>query len=354
MGASGRLGVGVVGYGYAGRAFHCYLASLEHAHGLELRAVATRDPERQARAGHDHPGVRIHATLDDMLRDDAVELVVLATPHDTHRDLAVRALAAGRHVVVDKVMCLNLAEADVMIEAAERAGRLLTVFHNRRWDWDYLTVRDVLARGWLGAPYLFESTVFGYGEPRGWRAWRAQGGGILYDWGAHLVDQALQLVPGPVGRVECVTQSRRWSRSDAGSYARLSLHFENGVLFVVEVGNLARRAKPRWYVLGEEGALVRQARDPQEPFLNRRAIDAVTEPPGERAVVHTLRDGLAVEAAVDPVRGSWRAFYQNVADAALRGTALAITPREVRRAIAVFDAAEAASRTGLPVRPAGE
>jgi scyllo-inositol 2-dehydrogenase (NADP+) len=353
MGTGERLGVGVLGYGYAGRAFHTYLVSLEGARGLDLRAIATRDPQRQAQARRDHPQARVYATLDEMLRDDAVDLVVVATPHDTHRDLALQVLAAGRHVVVDKVMCLHRDEADEMIRAAERAGRVLTVFHNRRWDWDYQTVKGVLARGWLGAPYLFESTVFSYGEPRGWRASRAQGGGILYDWGAHLVDQALQLVPGPVQRVECVTQSRHW-RGDAGSYARLTLHFENGVLFVVEVGNLARRAKPRWYVLGETGALVRQARDPQEPYLNRRAIDAADEPASDAAVVYTERDGIVLEASVRTVRASWRAFYQNVADAVLRGAPLAVDPREVRRAIAVFDAAEIASRTGQPVRPEGE
>lgn len=348
------VGVGVVGYGYAGRAFHTYLISLERAHGLVLRGIATRDAQRQAAARVDHPEAVVFGSLEEMLRDDTIDLVVLATPHDTHRDLALQALAAGRHVVVDKVMCLGLTEADDMLAAAARADRVLTVFHNRRWDWDYLTLRHVLQQGWLGSPYLFESTVLHYGEPRGWRSSAAQGGGILYDWGAHLIDQALLLVPGPVRQVEAVVQHRKWARSDAGSYARVSLHFENGALFVVEVGNLARQGKPRWYVLGEEGAFIREGRDPQEPFLVRRELDAAREGAADRAVVVTTRDGLPLRLAVDSVRGSWRSYYQNVADVLLRGGTLAVTPRQVRRAIAVFDAADEAARTGVAVKPVGE
>src|SRR5207248_191003 len=128
--------------------------------------------------------------------------VVVVTPHDTHHDLVLRALAAGKHVVVDKPMAITLEQADEMVEAAKRASRMLSAFQNRRWDWDYLTVKKVIADGTIGRPYFFEATVMSYREPR--RTWRAAPdtmGSLFHDWGAHLVDQALQLVRSPVTHV---------------------------------------------------------------------------------------------------------------------------------------------------------
>src|SRR5262249_24144517 len=138
-------------------------------------------------------GVRGYASLDEALGDPAVELVVIATPHHSHAELAVRALEASKHCVVDKVMALSTADADQMIAARNRSGCILSVFHNRRWDWDFATVKAVLAQGRLGRVLLFESSVCRHARPRGWRGSVRAAGTILHDWGAHLVDQAFCL-----------------------------------------------------------------------------------------------------------------------------------------------------------------
>jgi scyllo-inositol 2-dehydrogenase (NADP+) len=339
------INVGIVGYGFAGRRFHAYLVGL--AEGLRLHAVATRDPQRQQQARDDY-GCNVVPSLDDLLADKAVQLVVLATPHDTHRDLAIRAMDAGRHVVTDKVMCLNGREADAMIAARDRNGVMLSVFHNRRWDWDYLTVRKAIEDGLLGKPYLIEQQVAGYRPPRGWRAEAAQSGGILYDWGAHLVDQALQLIPAPVVDVWCAIKYGAWG-VDIGNYAKLVLRFADGTMAEINTGNLVRKSKPRWYVLGERGALVKEGLDPQEPAMLAGNIDAAREEPAHRARVTTDLNGLASEIVLDSVRSSWRSYYQNISDVLNRGAALAVTPESVRRDIAVFDVAMASVRTGRSV-----
>jgi len=344
------IGVGVVGYGYAGRSFHTYLVPL--AAGLELRAIVARDPDRRQKAEEER-GVKTYATLDALLTDEAIQLVVLATPHDTHADLAIQAMNRGRHVVTDKVMCMNAREADAMIEAAERNRVTLSVFHNRRWDWDYLTLRDVLHKELIGAPYLFEASVLRNRSPRGWRGSKEHGGGILYDWGAHLLDQALQLVPECVRGVECAIQHRSWG-GEIGSYGRLLLKFDSGVLYQIEVGNLCTAPKPRWYVLGDTGAFIREQLDPQERPMVAGNIEATDEPPGARAVLVTEREGQSVRVPYDTVRGSWKGYYQNIADHLNRGTALAVTPAQVRRQMAVFDAAMESACTGKTVRPDGE
>ena len=243
------INTAVIGYGYAGRSFHTYLVGL--AEGLNLYAIATRSPERRQAAAQAHPDVKLYETIDQVIADDEVDLVILATPHDTHAELGIQAMDAGKHLVTDKVMCMNAAEADAMIEASQRNSVMLSVFHNRRWDWDYLTVKKVIADGLLGTPYLFQVGIMRYGGPRGWRGVKNQSGGILFDWPAHFIDQALELVPTPVKTVFCdVHYGSRWD-IDIGNYANLLIKFENDVRYQIEVGNLAKVEKPRWYVLGD-------------------------------------------------------------------------------------------------------
>lgn len=339
------INVAVIGYGFAGRSFHSYL--VKQAEGLRLYAVASRDESRRRRAEAEH-GVRTYADVDALLADPEVELVVVATPHDTHAELAIRSLQAGKHVVTDKVMAMDTDECDAMIAAARQAGKLLSVFHNRRWDWDYATVRHVVQQGWLGEPFLYESCITGYGGSRGWRADAEKAGTLLSDWGAHLIDQALLLVDVDVESVWCDVQSRKWGIS-SGSHGELQLRFANGVLFRIVVSRLSRVPRPRWYVLGEEGGLVKTGRDPQEPAMLAGSIGAAREEPQDRARVTATRDGLPVEMVVESLRPSWKSYYQNIADVLLKGAELAVRPEEARRVVAVLDAADESVRTHASV-----
>jgi len=340
------INAAVVGYGYAGRSFHTYLVPL--ADGLNLYAVATRDPERREAAAKER-GVKTYASIDDLLKDDNVDLVVLATPHDTHAELAIKAMGAGKHVVTDKAMCMNAAEADAMIEARDRNNVMFSVFHNRRWDWDYLTVKKVIADGMIGEPFYFESTIMRYGKPRGWRAEKVHSGGIMYDWGAHLLDHALQLVDSPVERVYCEMQYRGWD-IDIGSYGKLLLHFQNGVLYQIELSNLARVDKPRWYVLGEAGGFIKYGVDPQEGPMVSGNIDATTEDPAQRGTVFTEDNGERKEMVIDSVKGSWKSYYQNISDVLNKRAELAVKPEEARRAMMVYDAAMTSAEIGETVK----
>ncbi|MDH7570270.1 MAG: Gfo/Idh/MocA family oxidoreductase [Armatimonadota bacterium] len=340
------VGVGVIGYGFAGRCFHAYLVSQEPR--LRLHAVVSRDAERRQRAAAEY-GVQTYSEVDALLEDPHVELVVVATPHNTHAELTVKALRAGKHVVTDKVMAMNVAECDAMIAAAREHGRLLSVFHNRRWDWDYRTIRRVVESGWIGEPFLYEAAITGYGGSRGWRANVEQAGSLLADWGAHLIDHALLLTPGKVESVWCDVQARKWGIS-SGSHGELQLRFHNGVLHRITVSRLARAPKPRWYVLGEEGAIVKTGRDPQEPAMIAGNIDAAREDPADRARVFCVRDGLTMETVVDSERTSWKSYYRNIAEALLEGAELAVKPEEARRVVAVLDAAAESARTHQSVR----
>jgi scyllo-inositol 2-dehydrogenase (NADP+) len=344
------IGVGVLGYGYAGRCFHAYLLRFEPR--LRLRAVASRAPERRERAQQDYPEIRAYETLEQMLEDPGVQLVIVATPHHVHAEQCIRSMDAGRHVVTDKVMCLTTAEADAMIAARDRNRVRLSVFHNRRWDGDYLTVRQALSENLLGRPALFEVGSWGYGKPRGWRSQPEEVGTLLHDWGAHFVDQALQLVPAPVVAVRAQTQ-RVWPEVALESYIGADLRFANDVIYRLEVCRSARLGKPHWYIVGDQGALVKEGVDPQEAAMVAGNIDTAREDPANQARVKTEVNGLVAEMRLQTLPGNWKAFYRNIADALVDGAEVAVKPEEIRRVVAVLEAVGESARTGEVVRPEG-
>ncbi len=340
----------VVGYGYAGRCFHSYLVRLAEP-GLSLKGVVSSRPEaRQAIAAG---ALRAWERFEEVLADDEVELVVLATPNDLHAPQAIAALEAGKHVVTDKPMSLDGAEADAMIAAANRAGRLLSVFQNRRWDGDYLTVRKLLAEGALG-DIVYAQLAWGqFGAPRSWRGQAASGGGKFVDLGAHMIDQALQLAPGPLQRVYA-RFSDAGLGSDVEDHAHCVLSFGGGAdgggaeIHVV-TSSIARIPMPRWYVLGTAGALVKEGLDPQEAAMVAGDIDAAREEDRGHWPRLCRRDGQPEETVIEPLAGRWRSYYENVA-AAIRGREeLAVTAESVRAVMGAIDAARESARSGRAV-----
>jgi scyllo-inositol 2-dehydrogenase (NADP+) len=334
----------VVGYGLAGRAFHCPL--IRRQPELKLYGIVARDPVlRGVAVAEWGDEVRGFASLEQALEDPAVRLVVIATPHATHADLAVRALEASRHCVVDKVMALSAGDSDRMLAARDRSGCMLSVFHNRRWDWDYLTVKQVLAQQRLGRPLLFESAVCRLAAPQGWRGRLAEAGSILYDWGAHLVDQALQLELGPCRRVTSWLMPAPWEGVDTGGHGRIMLEFD-GVLFQVETSRTCRIDRPRWWIVGTDGGFVKYGIDPQEEALRAGNIDRAQEPPGHEGVLRLAggRNGDAIESRVSTVRGHWDAYYANVADFLLGRAPLAVTAEQAREVVRLLEAASQSSR----------
>ena len=199
-------GFAVIGYGGTFSEGKLHANALSTTQGLSLVGFYDIDPSRVKQAVTDFPSAKGYGSLEELITDEDVYGAVVVTPHSTHRDIVVKLLEAGKAVVCEKPLSLTAKEADEMIEASRRSGAPFTVFQNRRWDGDYLTVKSAVESGILGDVFLYESTVQGYGEPVGWRREKKYGGGMLYDWGAHLIDQALQLVKSKLLSV----YSRNW------------------------------------------------------------------------------------------------------------------------------------------------
>lgn len=334
----------VVGYGFAGRCFHAYLVSITP--GLELHGIMARSPEAQHKI-RERGGCRLYLDFEEVLADPDVDLVVLATPNEHHAPLAIRALGAGKNVVTDKPMCLNLSQCDAMIEAAQKSDRLLATFQNRRFDGDYLTARQLMEDGALGDVRWIEMAWQNFGAPGHWRGQSPEvGGGRLFDLGAHLLDQMLQLFPFPVQGVYCRMDFGFPDRS-VESECLVVLHFADGRTGVCDISSRCAIKKPRFTLHGERATWEKFGLDPQERAMIDGDIDAAREDPQEFG---TLCDG-RTQTRIETRPGRWRSFYENIRDA-LRGEAeLLVTPQQTRRVMAVLDAARESARTVQVVKP---
>jgi predicted dehydrogenase len=332
--------VAVVGCGLAGAVFHAPL--IDATEGLRLAAVVTRDPERSAAARSRHPAAVVVADVGRLWEmADRLDVAVLATPNDTHLPLGLAALAAGLHLVVDKPLAATAADARRLIGEAARRGRTLSVFHNRRWDGDFLTLRRLVDSGELGEVYRFESR-FERWRPVPKAGWRqhpgaGQAGGLLYDLGPHLIDQALLLF-GPVRSVHAEIERRRPGAS-VDDDAFLALGHENGVRSHLWMNAVAARPGPRFRVLASRAAWTKHGLDVQEGRL-RQGGDPRQDGFGEEAEADwgVLDDG----ARPRPVRtepGAYRAFYAGLVRSVRDGAPPPVDPADAVAGLEIIAAA---------------
>ena len=350
-GSPAPLRVGLVGYGPAGSFFHAPLIAATP--GLALDTIVTGSPERREQARGEHPDVGFAATADELwARAADLDLVVLASPNRTHVALATAALNAGLPVVVDKPIAGTAAEARALADLAESRGLLLTVFQNRRWDSDFRTLRALLAGGRLGEVRRFESR-FERWRPQLKGGWRESGdpaevGGLLYDLGAHLVDQALTLF-GPARLVYAESDVRRpGAAADDDSF--IALTHVNGVRSHMWMSATASRLGPRFRVLGSTGGYVVHGLDSQEAALRAGLRPTAGAAWGVEPEAAWGSVGTDDEVSPEPsLPGDYPAFYAAVERALRDGTAPPVTAREAAAALDVIEAAHRSARAGETV-----
>ncbi|MEU5700864.1 Gfo/Idh/MocA family oxidoreductase [Streptomyces aurantiacus] len=354
----GPFRVGLVGFGLAGSVFHAPLISATE--GLVLDTVVTGNPDRQRQARDEFPDVRFATTPDELWqRADELDLIVIASPNKTHVPIARAALEAGLPVVVDKPIAGTAAQARELAALAEERGLLLSVFQNRRWDNDFLTLRKLISEGELGDVHRFESR-FERWRPELKGGWRESGdpaeiGGLLYDLGSHLVDQALFLF-GPAATVYAESDVRRQGAA-ADDDTFIAITHTNGVRSHLYASATTAQLGPRFRTLGSKAGYVKYGLDPQEAALRD----------GERPVAGSEKEwGVEPEelwgrvgsgespptgggVPVPTVPGAYPAYYAAVA-AALRGTGEnPVTALEAADALDVLEAAHRSAHENVTV-----
>jgi scyllo-inositol 2-dehydrogenase (NADP+) len=343
------LRVALAGFGVAGAVIHAPLIVITE--GLDLVAVVTRNPQRRGALARSFPQAEAYDTLGDALEAGA-DLVVIASPNRFHVPLAMAAIAAGAHVVVDKPLAVTAEEARGLAARAQEAGVVLSVFQNRRWDDDFLTLRRVVAEGGLGTVLRVESRFDRWRPALKEGAWReggdaADGGGLLLDLGSHLVDQAVQLL-GPVTSVYAELEVRR-PGAVVEDDVFVALAHAGGARSHLWAGIHAAHQAPRFRVLGDRATFVSEGLDPQEDAL-RAGASPRDVGFGQRADALAARvfSGEDESATVAMEAGRWTAFYAGMVEAIRTGAAPPVPASEAVGVLGLLDAArESATRRAV-------
>ncbi len=338
------IDVGLIGFGFAGRTFHAPVISA--VEGLRLAAILQRQGSEAEQA---YPAARIVRTLDELLAIDSIRLVVIATPNTTHFNLAKQCLLAGRDVVIDKPFATTYAEASELVELARQKQRLLSVYQNRRWDGDFLTLRGLLEESKLGRVVLFESHFDRFRpqlKPNAWREHPEPGSGVLFDLGPHLIDQSIQLFGVP----DAITADVRIERDGASvdDAFDVVLHYPR-MRALLRAGVLVSTPTPRFAVQGTQGGYLKYGLDPQEDALKRGETPTGEfwgfEAPERWGTLLTAQGDSFVREQLPTKPGDYRQYYANVRDAILRETELAVTPTDALHVMRALELARESSRS---------
>ena len=339
------IGVGLIGYGLAGATFHAPLIAAVPS--LRIAAVATSRSEHARSLGED---VRIVADAHALAADPDIDLIVIASPNETHFPLARAGLLAGKHVVVDKPLALDVGEADALIALSRETGRLLSVFHNRRWDGDFLTARRLIESGRLGEVMLYEGRWdrFRPAIKQGWRERPAEGAGLLNDLGPHLIDQALQLFGLPEALSADVAVQRAEAAVD--DYFELVLHY-GPMRAILSASTLVAAPRPRFSVHGTKASFVKHGLDPQEAALKAGRMPSddgfgADDP----ALFGTLTDGEGTAETVPTESGRYLGYYGGIAAALLDGASVPVDPSDARDGLRIIELARLSALEGMRLR----
>ncbi len=320
--------------------------------GLEFALVCDRKEERLAIARQAFPGVSTCTELREIEEDPNIDVVIVSTPPDTHAAISRQMLRAGKHVVSEKPFCLTTSEADELIQLAQDNQRALTVYQCRRWDPDFLAIQEVLKRETIGDVFHIETFIGGYAHPCDyWHSHEPISGGVFYDWGSHYLDWILQLVPDTIVSVRGAEHKRVWHDVTNADHSSVYLRFAGGQEAEFMHSDIAAAMKPKWYILGTQGAIVGHWR--QETVKTRRwSGDLIEErlAPSESLpdlYVHTREmSGAIHEQHLMLPEAPLYAFHRNLANHLHCDEPLAVPPEQSRRNIAVMEAAKRSAEHG--------
>ncbi|UII34605.1 oxidoreductase [Fulvivirga ulvae] len=337
-----NIKVGLIGYGMGGRVFHAPL--IDHVTGLELVSIRETREENIKIAKSRYPQAEIVSDASLIINAPEIDLVVLAVPNSAHYSLAHAALSADKHVVVEKPFTVTSAEADELIKLANESQKVLSVYQNRRWDSDFLTVKKVLDSGKLGRLVEFEShfdRFRNFIKPGTWKEEGSLGTGLLYDLGSHLIDQA-QVLFGLPEAVTCFMNVQRDNSHIIDNF-ELILHY-SGIKVTIKSGMLVKEPLPKYILLGTQGSFVKYGLDVQEATLNEAEKsledqDWGQEPESQWGTINYQDEQGDHRETAESVNGNYPAYYENIFEAITGRSELQVTPQQGRNTIRIIELA---------------
>lgn len=332
------LRAGIVAYGHIAQKYH---APLLHAlPGFEIVKVLERNRNQ---AEIDYPHVESVRTMQKLLEDDSIDLVIITTPNQFHFAQAKAALEAGKHVVLEKPFTVSTMEAEMLLQIAQTEGKLLSVFHNRRWDGDFKTVKKVIASGILGELVEFESRFdrfINYQRENYWREQDIPGAGVLYDLGPHLIDQALQLFGKPLRLFADIRKQRKDSLAD--DYFDIILFYDQ-LKVRLKAGNLVKELQPRFIIHGTNGSYVKHGLDAQRLTSinaeNLASPDWGKEPQEQWGKLHVHIQDLHLNGQIETLNGSYQSYYEDIYHAIVHSRSPAVSAHDALDTIELIELA---------------
>ncbi len=341
----------LLSYGMSGEVFHAPLLMANPRFNLSIVVQRKSDTAQKH-----YPSIKVIRTVDEVIQDPAIELIIVNTPNETHFPFALQALEAGKHVVIEKPFTVTIKEANELIELSKKKNKILTAFQNRRWDGDFLTLKKVIDEKWVGKIVEFEAhydRFRNYIESNTWKEEEGIGKGILYNLGSHMLDQALVLFGMPDEIDARIGIQRPGGRVDDFYDIRFQYKDLN---VIIKSSYLVREQGPRYILHGTEGSFITSSGiDPQEQALKEKKIPGSagwgTHDKEYWGKLNTTINGLHVEGKIETIPGSYMAFYQNLYEVIREGKSLDVKAEQARDVIILIEAAYESNRQRRAIKP---
>lgn len=343
-----KMKLGIVGFGFMG---HCDADMMATFEDIDLVAVADIVPEQLADAP---AGVETYLSMDEMLEKADIDVVMISTPNPSHLEMVEKAAKAGKHIICEKPAAMTSAEFDKMIEVTERANVIFTVHQQRRWDKDYRIMKEVYDRKLVGKPYVIKSQLYGVnGNMHDWHVYPEMGGGMLYDWGVHLIDQILDMVDSPV--ISLYADVRNVINERVDDYFNILMKFANGVTAELELGTYYLTPKRAWFIGGDTGSAMIDGWDGEGRIV--RTSHLLENVPGKITMTAAgptrsfgpPAPGLLTEEPLPEVDVAHRNYFEHFLKAIRGEEEIIIKPRQVRRVLRVMEAVRESAKTGKAI-----
>lgn len=343
------IGVAIVGFGGMGNQHSEMMTGVPR-----LKLIGTFDIKEERQVAAKGKGLKAYPSFEAVLADPAIDVVLIATPNDLHKDIAIQAMRAGKNVICEKPVCLNSTELAAILAVADETGKMFQVHQNRRWDEDFLVVKKLFDEKLIGEVFHIETRVQGSrGIPGDWRRLAHQGGGMMLDWGVHLLDRICVMIPGKITQVFCRLNFPTREEVDEGFHVFLT--FEHGKTVMVEVGTRNFLSLPLWYVSGTTGTAIIQDWSLSGKIMRLESFDDMDATPivagaGLTKTMAPRDDETATEGPLPRVQADVRDFYRNVIDVVEGKAEPIIKNTEVMRVMKLMEACFLSHKTGQVVR----